>query len=285
MRWRCIRGCLYRCTFCGTGAASRLLGHKGYRVRSLDDVIDEIEFLVANFDVEFLSISDDLFLSRTQESQERAAAFASELIRRNISISFMVDARVDGVWDPVLLRHLARAGLKRVFIGLETGSQAQLLAYRKRHISAGDSVAERIRLVQDAGIEVVPGTIMFHPNVRPAELRETLAMLKAVGYRAPGKLIDRIVPYPGTPLYDDYARQGLLARDWPIGEWNFTDPLAQLTYQRIAAYIRGEEPSFAAAEAYFLAAIAQWENQSGQEEVEHAVAAEAVGESAGVNGG
>lgn len=270
------RGCLYRCTFCGTGATSRLFGHDGYRVRSLTNVIDEIEFLIANFGVEFLSISDDLFLSRTQASQERAASFASELIRRNISISFMIDARIDGIRDPALLRHLARAGLRRVFIGLETGSRDQLLAYRKRHISDGENVIERIKVVQDAGIEVVPGTIMFHPTVQPAELRETLSLLKAVGYRAPRKLIDRIVPYPGTPLYDDYARKGYLTRHWPIGEWRFTDPLAQWAYQRIAAYIKGEEPSFAAAEAYFLAEVAQWEDQGSHENL--ATARQAVHE-------
>jgi radical SAM superfamily enzyme YgiQ (UPF0313 family) len=260
------RGCLYRCTFCGTGAASRLLGHDGYRVRSLVDVVDEIEYLISNFGIKFLSISDDLFLSRNQASQERAAIFASELIRRDVSISFMIDARIDGVRDPALLGHLARAGLKRVFIGLETGSRDQLLAYRKRQVPDGENVIETINKVQEAGIEVVPGTIMFHPTVRPSELRETLALLKAVGYQAPRKLIDRVVPYPGTPLFDEYARKEFLTQHWPIGEWRFADPIAHQAYHRIAAYINRNRPSFAAAEAYFLAELARWESQDGYED-------------------
>jgi radical SAM superfamily enzyme YgiQ (UPF0313 family) len=256
------RGCLYRCTFCGTGATSRLFGHDGYRIRPLGDVIDEIEFLVTNFGIEFLSISDDLFLSRNRDSQQRAASFASELIRRGIALSFMIDARIDGLRDIALIRHLARAGLRRVFVGLETGSREQLLAYRKRQLSDDEDVIERIREVQDAGVEVIPGTIMFHPTVEPGELRETLRVLKAVGYRAPGKLIDRIVPYPGTPLHHDYARKGFLTQDWPIGRWNFADPLARRAYDRIAAYVKLGEASFEAAEAYFLAELAQWETQA-----------------------
>lgn len=256
------RGCLYRCTFCGTGATSRLLGHDGYRTRPVGDVIDEIEFLVTNFGIEFLSISDDLFLSRSRESQQRAASFASEVIRRGISLTFMIDARIDGLRDNALIRHLARAGLRRVFVGLETGSRDQLLVYRKRQISEDEDVIERIREVQDAGVEVIPGTIMFHPTVRPSELRETLRVLKAVGYRAPGKLIDRIVPYPGTPLHLDYVRKGFLTQRWPIGQWDFADPLAQRAYDRIAAYVRRGEASFEAAEEYFLAELAQWEIQA-----------------------
>lgn len=116
------RGCPYRCTFCGTGAMSAMLGKDSYRAKSVDAVVDEIDYLVSDYDVNFLSITDDLFISKHPGSQQRAADFANAVLRRGISVNFMVDIRLDSVVDLDLFKHLHRAGLRRVFIGVETGS-------------------------------------------------------------------------------------------------------------------------------------------------------------------
>jgi radical SAM superfamily enzyme YgiQ (UPF0313 family) len=254
------RGCLYRCTFCGTGATSDLLGRNRYRDRSVGNVVDEIEYLMKDFGIEFVSISDDLFLAKHPRMQERAASFADEIIRRRLRLGFMFDARVDSIVDLDLLAHLKQAGLRRIFVGLETGSYEQLVSYRKRHVAPGEDVAVRINALQDLGIEVVPGTIMFHPAVRPSELRETLRLIKATGYKTPRKLFDRIIAYAGTPLYHEYAAKGYLMNDWPIGEWDFIDPEARRVYEQVADHIdQNEDISFEDAEGFFLSRVAEWE--------------------------
>jgi radical SAM superfamily enzyme YgiQ (UPF0313 family) len=254
------RGCLYRCTFCGTGATSDLLRRDRYRARSIENVVSEIEYLVKDFGIEFLSISDDLFLAKHPASQERAARFARELQRRQLGLRFMFDARVDALTDLALLAHLQCAGLRRVFVGLETGSYEQLVSYRKRHAASRDDVAARIEAVQELGIEVIPGTIMFHPTVQPMELRETVRLLKATGYQAPSKLRERVTAYPGTPLYREYASKGYLTRDWPIGEWDFVDPFAKRVYEQVTEYVSDENVTFAEAETYLLARLTEWES-------------------------
>jgi radical SAM superfamily enzyme YgiQ (UPF0313 family) len=254
------RGCLYRCTFCGTGAVSDLLGRNRYRAKSIDGVVDEIERLNTDFGVEFVAISDDLFLAKHPSMQDRARAFADEILRRGLDISFMFDARVDSLGDLSLLAHLKRAGLRRIFVGLETGSREQLISYRKRHATSAEDPAARINDVTDLGIEVIPGTIMFHPTVRPAELRQTLRLLQVTGYRTPYKLAECVTAYAGTPLYHEYAAKGLLTQDWPVGRWDFTDPRAERMYQRVKAFVRNHgDAGFAAAEEFFLAEVARWE--------------------------
>ena len=254
------RGCLYRCTFCGTGATSDLLGRDRYRLRSIEGVVDEIEYLIKDFGIDFVSISDDLFLAKHARMQERARLFADEILRRKLDISFMFDARVDSITDLGLLAHLKRAGLRRVFVGLETGSYEQLVAYRKRHIGHDGDPAVPINALKDLGIEVIPGTIMFHPAVRPTELRQTVRLLKATGYRTPYKLFDRITAYAGTPLHQEYAAKGFLTNDWPIGEWDFANPHAARTYEAVKAFVlQNETVSFDDAEDYFLARIGEWE--------------------------
>jgi radical SAM superfamily enzyme YgiQ (UPF0313 family) len=257
------RGCLYQCTFCGTGATSDLLGRDRYRARSIPNVVDEIEYLVKDFGIEFISITDDLFLAKHPRMQERAASFADEIIRRKLRIGFMFDARVDSIIDLDLFAHLKQAGLRRVFVGLETGSYEQLVSYRKRHLARGQDPAVRISALQDLGVDVIPGTIMFHPTVGPDELRATARLLKATGYKAPRKLFDRITAYAGTPLYREYAAKGYLTRDWPIGEWDFVDPNARRVYEQVAAQIeRNVGISFEDAEDFFLAKVADWEAQA-----------------------
>jgi radical SAM superfamily enzyme YgiQ (UPF0313 family) len=259
------RGCPYRCTFCGTGSASAMLGRNGYRARSVDDVLDEIEYLVRYFGIEFLSISDDLFLSKHPAMQARAEEFANGVLRRGIRLRFMIDARVDSMADLGLFARLRDAGLVRVFVGLETGSYEQLLAYGKRHVRRGEDPAARIRAVRDLGIEVIPGTIMFHPEVTAAELRETARLIRETGYAVARKLTERVVAYPGTPLYRDYAAKGYLVRDWPLGEWVFRDPQMAALYQDLTDHIRSQaDLDFDAAESYLLARLSERGAQSYQ---------------------
>ena len=259
------RGCLYRCTFCGTGAVSDLLNRDRYRARSIDDVVDEIEWLVTDFGIDFVSISDDLFMGKHPRMQERAASFATALMRRRLGVGFMIDARIDSLADMELLAHLRQAGLRRVFVGLETGSYEQLVSYRKRQLTRGEDPAVRINALQELGIEVIPGTIMFHPTVRPAELRETLRLLKATGYKTPRKLFDRIAAYAGTPLYHEYFAKGYLTQEWPIGRWDFVDPNARRVYEQVAEHIeQNADISFAEAEKFFIRRVEEWEHATVQ---------------------
>lgn len=262
------RGCPYRCTFCGTGAVSELLGRQSYRTRSVDRVVDEIEYLVVEFGVEFVAVTDDLFVSKHPSMQVRAMEFADALIRRRLGITFMIDVRLDSVSDLSLYDRLREAGLRRVFVGVETGSYEQLIAYRKRSVRRSEDPATKIRALQDRGIEVIPGTIMFHPTVRPAELRETSRVLRAIDYKTPRKFLDRVTAYPGTPLHADYAARGLLVTDWPIGTWHFEDPEAANVYDDVYARIDSDpDISYDDAERYFLERVATWESAGSDQPV------------------
>lgn len=254
------RGCPYRCTFCGTGATSALLGRKSYRSKSIENVVDEIEYLKKDFGIHFMVITDDLFVSKSPESQERAIHFANELIRRNLSLEFMLDARVDSI-DREVFSHLKRAGLCRVFLGVESGSYEQLARYNKRYVTRSEDPAERIKSLRELGIEVIPGVMTFHPVVQPWEIRQTVRVLQATGYESPHMLYDRVTPYAGTPLYEDYKAKGYLKTDWPVGEWDFLDEKAGYTYRRIFDHVISNEGiSFSEAARFLLDCLEEWED-------------------------
>ncbi|MCV7076201.1 MULTISPECIES: B12-binding domain-containing radical SAM protein [Mycobacterium] len=255
------RGCPYRCTFCGTGAMSGMFGKDSYRAKSVDVVVDEIAALASNFDIDFYSITDDLFVSKHPSSQQRAADFADAVLRRGLDIKFMIDIRLDSVVDLALFKHLHRAGLHRVFIGLETGSYDQLRSYRKQILGRGKDAADTVQSLQELGIEIIAGTIMFHPTVRPEELRETVRLLLETRNGLPFKLMGKMVPYPGTPLYQAYSDAGYLTSEWPLGQWDFVDPEASRFYSDVEARI-GPDPelTFDEASAFFLSRLDEWED-------------------------
>lgn len=255
------RGCPYRCTFCGTGAMSAMFGRNSYRAKSIDSVVDEIEYLVSDFNTDFVFVSDDLFVSKHPSSQQRAADFANAMLSRGVDVNFMIDIRLDSVVDLDLYKHLHTAGLRRVFIGLETGSYDQLRAYRKQILTRGQDPADTVNALQQLGIDVIPGTIMFHPTVRPDELRDTARLLRATKYTNAFKFLGRILAYPGTPLYEEYSDAGYLTTEWPLGQWEFAEPEAARVYQDVAGLI-GPNPeiTFDEAEAFFLSRLDAWDD-------------------------
>jgi radical SAM superfamily enzyme YgiQ (UPF0313 family) len=216
------RGCPYRCSYCTTGQTAALFNQKSYRERSVKNLVDEMEYLVKDHKVSHISVVDDLFVTKGQPSQERAAAFAREILARNLKISFMIDCRVDSI-NRSLFALLYKAGLRRVFIGIETGSPEQLAAYNKRYLLNSDSPLSRLQILLDLGIGIIPGLIPFHPKVTTAELRATLNIIEAIGYDG-SYLVNKVKAYPGTPLYREFEAAGHLTRgEWPVKDWDFAE--------------------------------------------------------------
>lgn len=223
------RGCPYRCSYCTTGQTAGLLHKKlGYRERSVDLVVDEIEQLIADYRIPHLTIVDDLFVAKTPESYERAVRFARTLRERKVNIPFMLDCRLDSA-DADVFRELAEAGLYRVFIGIETGSGEQLTFYNKRYGERYDVeyVRRRVGGLQELGIEVIPGILTYHPATTAEELRETLNVIDACGYESSWQFLCEVFAHPGTTLWKQYQRAGWLAEEWPVPAWELRDPRAR----------------------------------------------------------
>ena len=72
------RGCPYQCTFCDRA----VFGNK-LRMRSVENIIDEIEMLVKEYGVRGVNILDVLFTI----SSERIEAFCQQLISRKLRVS------------------------------------------------------------------------------------------------------------------------------------------------------------------------------------------------------
>ncbi|MCP4285519.1 MAG: radical SAM protein, partial [Gammaproteobacteria bacterium] len=96
------RGCPHHCTFCVY--PQTMTGHK-VRLRSVDNLVAEIEFIARSFpEVKSIFFEDDTFAANKSRCQQ----ICREIIRRNIHIAWTANARAD--LDQETMRIMRNAG-------------------------------------------------------------------------------------------------------------------------------------------------------------------------------
>lgn len=112
------RSCPHQCTFC-----FHTNGQK-YRQRSLDDFFAELDYWVSHYNIEYISLADELFAPQL----DRAKEFCARIKKYNIP--WYADFRVNMV-KPELLKILKDSGLDVMFFGLESADNRILKSMRK----------------------------------------------------------------------------------------------------------------------------------------------------------
>lgn len=116
------RGCPYGCNWC----AKPIYGRK-YNVRSPENVVEEITFLIKNYGVSHFWICDDIFGLQPGWVQE----FRDLVMKDNLKFKYMMQSRVDVMLKDDAIKAMAESGLDTVWVGAESGSQKVLDAMEK----------------------------------------------------------------------------------------------------------------------------------------------------------
>jgi radical SAM superfamily enzyme YgiQ (UPF0313 family) len=110
--------------------------------------------------------------------------------------------------DERVLAACKTSGLRRVMIGLESGSQA-MLDWMKKDLKL-EQVFETAEKCQRHGVSVLFNLIIGFPHEPPASVEATFAAARALRALGPDMQVALFYyrPYPGTAITDDLARQG-----------------------------------------------------------------------------
>ncbi|WP_423226809.1 B12-binding domain-containing radical SAM protein [Candidatus Amarolinea aalborgensis] len=243
------RGCYHACAFCLPCAFYRALG-PAYRLRGIPHLVDEIEALVRRGARLFL-FDDEQFLPPHPQRAARVAAFGDELARRRLTIAFTLKCRADDV-ESELFRQLRDMGLRRVYVGIESGCQATL-----DHLAKGVGRANNLTALQtlaDLGIVADFRCLLFHPWSTWGTVAEDMAFCRQV---APllSTLLDwrEVEVYPGTGLARRLRCEARAAGDpWPLS-YAVPDARAELL-RRVNRVVVGAAPIFHACQAEVTAA-------------------------------
>ena len=192
------RGCPFDCQIC-----NKVVHGQTFRPKSAARVLAELEQLVAA-GVREVHIADDGFTT----DLARAEGICDALIARRLPLvwSCVNGIRVDRV-SRTLLTKMRRAGCYRISFGIESGNQAVLDGLGKRITL--EQVRDAVALAKAAGLEVF-GFFMFgFRDDTPGSMADTIAFAKSLRLDLAKASI--VVPFPGSPLHEDYRRRGLLA--------------------------------------------------------------------------
>ena len=191
------RGCPFQCIFC---SSSRFFGRQ-YRARTAENVVDEMEYLVSEYNPESIEFSDDEFTL----NRKRVEEICDEIKRRGIDVQWACSSRVDTI-NKRLLQKMRRAGCFLIYYGIESASQ-RILNFIKKGIRI-DQVVKAIKQTREAGIKVLGSFMIGFPDETRGEIEETIKFSKRLNIDYAQFSI--VTPYPGTELYEIAKREGLL---------------------------------------------------------------------------
>jgi radical SAM family protein len=165
------RGCPYQCSFC---TIINVQGRKSRR-RSPDDVERLIKRHWADGITRFFITDDNFARNKDWESILDRLIDLREQQHLDVRLTIQVDTLCHKI--PNFIEKARRAGVKRVFIGLESINPANLMAAKKRQ----NKITEyRGMLLQwkRAGIVTYAGYILGFPGDTPASIRHDIEIIQ-----------------------------------------------------------------------------------------------------------
>ncbi len=191
------RGCYGGCSFCSVVPFFSSFGPR-CRVRSTENIIDEMQMLINTYGVHNIIFNDAEFAGGIAINRAQTIEIAQEIIKRNFNIHFSIQCRVNDI-DIDTFEILKQAGLRRVFLGVESGSQAVLDRFKKG-VTVQDNIGA-IEILSKLDVYVSMGFIMFDEQTTFEEVSENMDFIKQVKSLMPkGKLQDVFIATKALPL-------------------------------------------------------------------------------------
>ncbi|MFN0104468.1 MAG: hopanoid biosynthesis associated radical SAM protein HpnJ [Bryobacteraceae bacterium] len=193
------RGCPAQCTFCLWPQTHS--GHR-WRLRSVDDVVNEVRWIKDNFPgIQEVFFDDDTFNYR----KERTVQLCKELAK--VDMTWSCTSRVTTDYDT--LAAMKDAGGRLMIVGYESGDQ-QIL----KNIKKGATIDMARRFTANAhklGLKIHADFIVGLPGESRESIETTINFAKELDCET--IQVSLAHPYPGTEFYDHVVKNGLITLD------------------------------------------------------------------------
>ncbi len=204
------RGCTRNCTFCSI----RHMYGRSFRPFSADRVLADVDDIYFKRKVRCIFVIDDNFVL----DPKRVIELCDAIIARGYRKLYLV-VQADCVTmagNEEMVKKMALAGFKSVFLGMESASKKNLKAARKGDIL--DASRKAVRNCHKYGIMVVGGMIFGFPDDGETEIVENYRFLKSTG--ADTAYCQILTPYPKTEIRQQLLDQGLVTNALDYTRYN-----------------------------------------------------------------
>ena len=166
---------------------------------SPDKIYEMVAALKNEFKLDEIYFGDELFLSSKSKFKELAPRLSA------LNLPWTGQARVNLV-DKEFLGLIKTTNCVGIGYGIESGSQKILNNMNKK--TTVKQIESAMIYTQQLKIPIKVQLIFGYPGEDETTLQETIELFKRVDH--PGRRFTVITPIPGSKLYDDSLRQGLI---------------------------------------------------------------------------
>jgi radical SAM superfamily enzyme YgiQ (UPF0313 family) len=183
------------------------------RRRPVEAVVEELEQIPQKW----VLIADDNLVGFGKKDLEWTKILFSQILEKRIRRNYLAQASILFGEDRELIQLAAKAGLKVVFIGMESVNEKSLASLGKRinqaYLKAG-RYKDLIHGIRKEGIVILGGFILGSDEDDRSTFHSTLAFVKDANIDV--LQVTKPTPLPGTTFWKELDKQGrILHQDFP----------------------------------------------------------------------
>ena len=198
------RGCPFNCNYCYNSIFRKLYRNEKYhRIRSVKSILSEIEYTLSKFKkIRKIKFDDDTFVF------PRSWIFEfSKKYKNHIGLPFEILFNTECL-DEEVLKRLKNAGLKRVQVGIQTGSRKESEKIYNRSLPT-EKIRQFARISKSLKLDIVYDIILDNPLAMFEDKEAVIDFLLNLP-RPFNLFIYSLTIFPGTELCEMLLRKGLL---------------------------------------------------------------------------
>jgi radical SAM superfamily enzyme YgiQ (UPF0313 family) len=200
------RGCPFQCEFCDIIV---IYGRKP-RVKQPEQLVAELDDMRrAGFHSAF--IVDDNFIGNKKKAKALLEKIIPWMEEHRFPLRLTTEASINLADDAELLDLMYRANFRSVFIGIETPRQESLEETKKFQNLRGDSMADKLARIQNAGLDVNAGFIVGFDSDDKEIFDDQYRFIQDNGIAL--AMVGTLQAIPTTPLYERLQKEGRLVED------------------------------------------------------------------------
>ncbi|MCK6453288.1 MAG: B12-binding domain-containing radical SAM protein [Alphaproteobacteria bacterium] len=207
------RGCPYTCSFCINSGFDAIYGAAGgyYREKSIDRLIDEMAAKKERYDLAYVYLVAESFLTTPIKRIERFG----RLYREKMGLPFWVEVRPESVTKEKVAI-LTEIGCEGISVGVESGN----LWLRKNVLGRNivdKTIIRAFELLHETKIRISANNMIGFPHETRAMIFDTIELNRIL--QPHGVMVSFFSPYKGCTLRRTCEEAGFIAPDGIAGDY------------------------------------------------------------------
>ena len=205
------RGCPFKCSYCINVQLQEIYktaSPQYHREKSIDRVINEIQYAIDNYQIEFLKFWDETFLlMSTERMQEFCDKYSSA-----IGLPYLIETTGPSITE-FSAKILKKTNCMSASLGMETGSPNFHTGLLNKP-TTNEAYVKAYQLLEENGVKGASFNMIGLPNESLENIFMTIGLNKLVNTFTQTAGI--FYPYKGTPIRDMMVQKGWIGEDFDL---------------------------------------------------------------------